>query len=129
MDYKRLEPLTPFAGMTEAELRMLAGVLDEHTFEAGQEIVKQGDYGYEFMVIEAGTVDVIHNGERVDEMGPGDFFGEVAVLSAGGQRNATIRATSPVTLLTLTSHYMREVRSRMPRLGEQIDAAAAARQR
>jgi CRP-like cAMP-binding protein len=51
------------------------------------------------------------------------------VLSAGGQRNATIRASSPVTLLTLTAHYMREVRSRMPRMGEQIDAAAAARQR
>jgi cAMP-dependent protein kinase regulator len=129
MDYKRLEPLAPFAGLTDGERRMLAGILDEHRFDMGQDIVKQGDYGYEFMVIEEGTVDVLHNGEKVDEMGPGGFFGEVGVLSAGGQRNATIRASSPVTLLTLTAHYMREVRSRMPRMGEQIDAAAAARQR
>jgi CRP-like cAMP-binding protein len=129
MDYKRLEGLAPFAGLTDGERRMLAGVLDERHFAAGEDIVTQGDYGYEFMVIEEGSVDVLHNGEKVDTMGPGDFFGELAVISAGGQRNATIRATSPVTILSLTAHYMREVRSRMPRIGEQIDAAAAARQR
>ena len=60
-------------------------------------------------------------------MGPGDFFGELAVIAAGGQRNATIVATSPVKILSLTAHYMRVIRERMPRIGEQIDAVIAER--
>jgi len=128
VDHRRLEGLAPFENLTDGERRMLAGVLDEKRVDAGEHVVTEGDYGYEFMVIETGDVDVIYKGEKVDEMGPGDFFGELAVLSSGGRRNATIVATTPVTLLTLTSHYMREVRSRMPRVGEQIDAAAAQRE-
>lgn len=127
MDAQRLETVGPFVDLTPAERRMLAGVLDEKRVAEGENVVTEGEYGYEFMVIEDGTVDVFFRGEKVDEMGPGDFFGELAVLSAGGQRNATVVATSPVTLLTLTSHYMRAVREHMPRVGEKIDAAAAQR--
>jgi len=127
VDHHRLDDLAPFAGLTEAERKMLAGVLDEQQFAVGDAIVKEGDYGYEFMIIESGTVDVLVHGEKVDEMGDGDFFGEMAVLSPAGRRKATILATSPVTLLTLTSHFMREVRTHMPRIGAQIDAAAADR--
>jgi CRP-like cAMP-binding protein len=49
------------------------------------------------------------------------------VLRVGGQRNATIVATTPVRVLTLTAHYMREVRERMPQIGEQIDRVVAER--
>ena len=106
---------------------MLARVLDEFSAEQGATLVSQGEYGYEFMVIEEGTVDVFRNGEKIDEMGPGDFFGELAVIAAGGQRNATIVATSPAKMLSLTAHYMRVIRERMPSLGEQIDSAVAER--
>ena len=128
MDHARLDDLGPFKDLTDGERRMLAGVLDEKSYATDDDVVTEGDFGYEFMIIESGTVDVLLRGEKIDEMGPGDFFGEIAVISAGGRRNATIRATSPVTLLTLTAHYMREVRSRLPRVGEQIDAAAAQRE-
>jgi CRP-like cAMP-binding protein len=106
---------------------MLARMRDEVRAPSGATLVTEGDYGYEFMVIEEGAVDVFRGGERVDEMGPGDFFGELAVLRDGAQRNATIVATSPVTLLTLTAHYMRVVRERMPSVGEQIDRVIASR--
>ena len=62
----------------------------------------QGDYGYEFMVIEEGTVDVFRDGERIDSMGPGDFFGELAVLD-DGKRDASVVATLPVRVVTLTA--------------------------
>ena len=127
MEASRLETVAPFAGLTPAEREMLARVMDEFSAPAGTTLVSQGEYGYEFMVIEDGTVDVIRDGELVDGMGPGDFFGELAVIAAGGQRNATIVATSPVKILTLTAHYMRVVRERMPRIGEQIDAVIAGR--
>jgi CRP/FNR family transcriptional regulator, cyclic AMP receptor protein len=127
MDARRVAALRPFADLSPAQHGMLARMLDEVRAPAGATLVSEGDYGYEFMVIEEGTVDVFRGGERVDEMGPGDFFGELAVLGDGAQRNATIVATSPVRLLTLTAHYMREVRERMPSVGEQIDRVISER--
>lgn len=127
MEASRLKQLRPFAELSPAELNMLARVVDEFEAPAGTTLVIQGDYGYEFMVIEQGTVDVVRNGETIDTMGPGDFFGELAVLTVGGQRNATIVATSPVRIVTLTAHYMREVRERMPAVGEKIESVIAAR--
>jgi len=104
-------------------------MLDELHAPAGATLVSEGDYGYEFMIIEEGTVDVLRGGKRVDSMGPGDFFGELAVLGDGAPRNATIVATSPVCILRLSSHYMREVRERMPAVGERIDSVVAERSR
>jgi CRP-like cAMP-binding protein len=122
IDESRMQRLRPFAGLSTGERKMLARVVDELSAPSGATLVSEGEYGYEFMVIEQGTVDALRDGERIDMMGPGDFFGELAVLAGGGRRNATIVATSPVSILTLTAHYMREVRERMPRVGEQIAA-------
>jgi cAMP-dependent protein kinase regulator len=127
MDEARLRQIQPFADLSTAERKMLARVVDELSMPEGATLVRQGDYGYEFMVIEEGTVDVLHNGEQIDTMGPGDFFGELAVLDDGGLRNATIVATSPVRLITLTAHYLRVVRERMPQIGEQIERVCADR--
>lgn len=121
MDESRLIQIAPFAALSATERKELARVLDEFSAETGATLVSQGDYGYEFMVIEEGTVDVFRDGERIDGMGPGDFFGELAVLDDGGRRNASVVATSPVRLLTLTAHYMRVVREHMPSIADQID--------
>lgn len=106
---------------------MLARIIDEFSAPAESTLIRQGDFGYEFMMIEEGTVDVIRNGERIDTMGPGDFFGELAVIDDGGQRNASIVATSAVRGFRLSAHDMRVVRERMPRVGEQIDSVIGAR--
>jgi CRP/FNR family transcriptional regulator, cyclic AMP receptor protein len=127
MDVARVAKLAPFRDLTPAQHSQLARMLDEVTAQAGETLVTEGDFGYEFMIIEEGAVDVLHRGERIDEMGPGDFFGELAVLGDGARRNATIVATAPVRILTLTSHYMREVRERMPAVAEQIDAVISQR--
>jgi CRP/FNR family transcriptional regulator, cyclic AMP receptor protein len=127
MDEARLGQIHLFAGLSTAERKMLARVVDELTAAAGATLVSEGDYGYEFMVIEEGTAHVRRNGEHVQTLGPGDFFGELAVLDDGGRRNATVVAVSPVRLITLTSHYMRVVRERMPSVGEQIDRVIAER--
>jgi protein phosphatase len=127
VDELRLQKLRPFAGLSPAERKMLARILDERSVPAGTTIVSEGDYGYEFMIIEEGTVDVIRHGERIDTMGPGDFFGELAVLADGAERNASIVASSPVCVLRLSAHDMRVVRERMPILGAQIDSVIAER--
>jgi len=127
MDEARLKQIRVFADLSIAERKMLARIVDEFSAPAGATLVSQGDYGYEFMVIEQGTVDVIRHGELIDTMGPGDFFGELAVLADGAQRNASIVASSPVCVLRLSAHDMRVVRERMPLVGQQIDGVIAAR--
>jgi CRP-like cAMP-binding protein len=127
MDESRLRQVRPFADLSTAERKMLARIIDEFSVPTGTTLVSEGDYGYEFMVIEEGTVDVIRHGERINTMGPGDFFGELAVLGDGIQRNASIVATSPVSILRLSAHDMRVVRERMPLVGKQIDSVIADR--
>ncbi|HEY2398512.1 MAG TPA: cyclic nucleotide-binding domain-containing protein, partial [Solirubrobacteraceae bacterium] len=63
--------------------RQLAGLADEVTARAGDVLLRQGDPGYEFMMLEEGQADVLRDGERINTMGPGDCFGELAILSDG----------------------------------------------
>jgi len=127
MEESRLKELAPFAALSSSERKMIARIIDEFRAPAGTTLLSQGDQGFEFMIIEEGNVEVVRDGVRVDTMGPGDFFGELAVIAAGGQRNASVVATSPVCVLRLTAHDMRVVRERIPALGEQIDAVIADR--
>lgn len=128
MDETRLKNLQPFSHLTKDELKKLAAMVEEYSEPEGTTLVGQGDYGYEFIVLEEGTVEVIHDGERVDTMGPGDFFGE-ASLRAGGLRNSSVVAASPVRILTLSAHNVRVLHEQIPALAEQIDAASAQRRR
>ena len=123
----RLEKFDLFAGISIGQRRMLARVLDEITAEAGETLMRQGDFGYEVLALEEGTAEVLRDGCRINEMGPGDFFGELAVLEDGAPRTATVVASTPVRAIVLTAHFMREVRERMPAVGKQIDRAAAGR--
>jgi CRP-like cAMP-binding protein len=127
MDEARLKQIEPFAGLSATERKELARLLDEFNAATGTTLVSQGDYGYEFMVIEEGTAEVFRDGERIATFGPGDFFGELAVLDDGSHRNASVVATSPVRVLTLTAHYMRVVREHLPGIGDQIDRVIADR--
>jgi CRP/FNR family transcriptional regulator, cyclic AMP receptor protein len=123
----RLEKVGLFEGLSTGQLRMLARMVDEVTASAGETIMRQGEMGYEVLILEEGTAEVFKDGSRINEMGPGELFGELAVLEVGGERTATVVASSPLRAIELTAHFMREVRERMPVVGGQIDRAAAAR--
>jgi CRP-like cAMP-binding protein len=87
----------------------------------------EGDPGYEFMMLEEGRADVIQDGERINVMGPGDCFGELAVLSDGDRRTASVIATSDLRAIVLTAHFMRDMHDRLPSAGEHVDRVAATR--
>ena len=82
----------------------LAGRLETVSVNAGETIVRQGAPAEKFFIIVSGEVEVIHdsNGssQQVATLGPGRFFGEVAILR-DVPRTATVRATEPTTLLTM----------------------------
>jgi CRP/FNR family transcriptional regulator, cyclic AMP receptor protein len=124
---ERMGGIEALADLSLGQRRMLAGFADEATAAEGEVIVEQGDPGYEFIMIEDGTAEVVQNGKRINTMGPGDSFGELAVLDDGAPRTATVIATSELRTIVLTAQSMRQMRERMPDVGERIDRIATER--
>jgi CRP-like cAMP-binding protein len=127
VDRDRLRKLQPFVGLSEDELEAVARVAEEYEEPAGTTLVREGDYGYELIAIEEGTAEVVRDGAVVDEIGPGDFFGEIAVMEKGGLRNASVVATSPVRIIAITQHHMRVLGEQLPAVAEKMRHAGAER--
>ncbi|MGH3066473.1 MAG: cyclic nucleotide-binding domain-containing protein [Gaiellaceae bacterium] len=89
-----------FSGASDAALERVARSAGEMTSEAGQILALQGDPGSGMFVILDGMVSVEWRGGSV-ELGPGDFFGELTLLSPGGTRVARVRASSRVKSLAI----------------------------
>lgn len=89
-----------FAPLGPAPLEQLALGLEPRRFKAGSEIVHQGDPGERFYLIDSGRVEVFEDGELARSEGPGEYFGEIALLR-DIPRTATVVATEDVELLAL----------------------------
>ena len=121
MDPGRLKSIPLFADIADDELQEIATFAQEVTVEAGRELVREGDFSYEFMAIEEGQAEVTRGGEHVADLGPGDFFGEVGLLERT-LRNATVTAKTPMRLITLTGWDLRRVERTAPQAVERIRA-------
>jgi CRP-like cAMP-binding protein len=82
-----------FHGLNDKQLKSLANNFTERSFREGQELTAEGTGGAGFFVIESGTARVSVDGQERRILGPGDYFGEIALID-GGLRTATITATS-----------------------------------
>jgi CRP/FNR family cyclic AMP-dependent transcriptional regulator len=90
-----------FSDCTKQELQRLARRTTDITIDPGQAIIKEGRTGFEFFVVVDGKAEVTRKGKSVGQVGPGDFFGELALLN-NAPRNATITATTPMEVIVLT---------------------------
>ncbi len=95
-----LRGVTILAPLGEATLETLAARLERARFARGQDVMRQGEPGDRFYVIETGEVEVLQDGTRLRTQGPGDSFGEIALLR-DTPRTATVRALGELQLLTL----------------------------
>jgi CRP-like cAMP-binding protein len=100
METSRLAAIPLFSELDEADLAVAASAATEQEVAAGDEIVTEGDFGYALYAIESGDAEVTADGARIATLGPGDIFGEMAVL-VSGRRTATVTATSPMRLIAL----------------------------
>jgi CRP-like cAMP-binding protein len=101
---ERLKKVPLFAGLDDKELDHIADSMVERRFKAGAKLTEQGASGVGFFVIEEGTADVTVDGEPRGSVGPGDYFGEVALLSnANSTRTATITATTDMVTYGMTA--------------------------
>ena len=119
MDASRLKSIPLFEEVGEEELAQIAPFATEVEVEAGRELVREGDFSYEFMAIEEGEAEVTRGGEHVADLGPGDFFGEMGLLERT-LRNATVTAKTPVRLVTLTGWDLKRVERSAPEAMERI---------
>ena len=126
MDPSRLRKIPVFADLDDDEIGQIAALAAEVSVPEGKELVREGDYSYDVLAIEEGTARVERNGQYVDDVGPGDVVGEMGVLERS-QRNATVVATSPMLLVTLTSWDIRRLRKSAPRAVEHLREIVAQR--
>ena len=119
MDASRLKSIPLFEDVPDEELGQIATFAQEITVDAGRELVREGDFSYEFMAIEEGEAEVTRNGEHVADLGAGDFFGEMGLLERT-LRNATVTAKTPMRLVTLTGWDLKRVERAAPEAMERI---------
>jgi aromatic-L-amino-acid decarboxylase len=128
LDTARLRRLPLFQRLTATELERITGLAGERAVAAGEVIVEQWDGTREFYVVLEGTA-VVRTAERhLDDIGPGDFFGEIAALdwgaSFGYARLATVTATSPMRLLVLANADLLVLMEEIPEIAAQVHRAA-----
>jgi CRP/FNR family cyclic AMP-dependent transcriptional regulator len=119
LDASRLKSIPLFEEVGEEELAQIAPFATEVSVEEGRELVREGDFSYEFMAIEEGEAEVTRGGEHVADLGPGDFFGEMGLLERT-LRNATVTAKTPIRLVTLTGWDLKRVERSAPEAMERI---------
>ncbi len=96
-----LKTVPLFAGCSKTELRELARIADEIDLREGTVLTREGRPGREFFVLIDGTARVSKKGKKIADLGAGDWFGEIALLT-DSPRTATVTATSPVDVLVIT---------------------------
>jgi CRP/FNR family transcriptional regulator, cyclic AMP receptor protein len=115
-----------FAGCSKRELEQIAQIADEIDLAEGKEMTREGSRGREFFVLLEGEADVIKGGSSINKLGPGDFFGEIALIS-DSPRTATVTATSPVRALVITDRSFRRLLDEQPEIQRKVLVVLAER--
>jgi glutamate/tyrosine decarboxylase-like PLP-dependent enzyme len=131
VDPELIRGLEIFAALDDAAVERIARIAREVRVPAGTSIVEQWQVGREFYVVTHGSARVFKDGVAIDDIGTGDFFGELAALEWGAgfsyPRLATVLATSEVRALMLPGPFFNELVRTAPSVGERIRAAVRAR--
>ena len=117
-----------FSDCSQRDLQTISRVVKDIDHPAGTVIAREGDPGVGLFVIVEGSADVSIGGKKKASVGPGEFFGEIALLD-GGPRTATVTATSDVRLLGLTEWVFRGLMQEHPSIGVKTLQAMAGRLR
>jgi len=118
-----------FSACTDDELARIAALSRPREVAAGTEVTRQGEPGDEFYVVVEGDASASVDGDQVGTIGAGGFFGEMALLD-GGDRVATVTASTSMKLLVLDRHDFNEMLAiAMPEVTPKLLAVVGARMR
>ena len=127
MDASRLKKLPLFQDLSDKERERIGRWADEVDVQTGKHLIEQGQFGYEFFVIEEGKAEVKRGDEVIAQLGPGDFFGEIALLEAD-RRTASVIASEPLRTIVMTRRDFDEMQREMPSIAASIRQAVEDRQ-
>lgn len=126
MDRSRLEAFPILSGLGADDLDAIASVASEIEVEAGRVLTAEGDFGHALFAIEQGAAEVSRDGEVLRALGPGDIFGEVAVLGSG-RRTADVVSATPMSLIAIFKRDVWALERRSPEAAERLGALVAER--
>jgi cAMP-dependent protein kinase regulator len=126
MDERTLRSIALFESLPTDARTAIAQHADELDIPEGTELARQGDFAYEFFVLEDGTAEVLRDGEHIADLGPGDFLGEMGIVGRV-VRNATVRTTSPARVIVMTEQAFRSMARTNPAVASRITAAVEQR--
>jgi CRP/FNR family transcriptional regulator, cyclic AMP receptor protein len=115
-----------FARCSKQELAEIATIADEIDLPEGKQLTKEGGRGREFFVLLEGSADVRRNKRKVKTLGPGDFLGEIALVTKT-PRTATVTTSSPVRALVVSEQNFRRLLERSPDVQIKVLEALAER--
>jgi CRP-like cAMP-binding protein len=115
LDAAALKAIPLFASLSDEELELLVPIFNQRLFTAGHVIAKEGTPGFGFFVIESGTLKVTVRGQERTTLGPGSYFGEIALLDPG-PRAATVTTETPVVAHMLSATEFRPLVQSHPAL-------------
>ncbi len=115
-----------FSELSKKELKNIAALMTPIQVKMGRVLTKEGDPGREFMIIIEGTATVKRKGRVLARLGPGDFFGELAVV-AGVPRTATVIADTDMIIETLNRREFSSLLDESPRIAKKILVGAVRR--
>jgi len=119
MDEKKIIPLLKkapiFANTSDSSLKTMLKSAVEKTVESGKTLVEKGERGTGFYLILDGRAEVVSDGETLAKFGPGDFFGELAVID-GAPRTADVVAASDIKCIVVSQWAMRSIISTHPEI-------------
>ncbi len=123
-----LKQVSLFAACTDRQLRFIASRVSSHSVAAGETLAEERGTGRECFIITSGTAVVSVGGRKVHEIGPGECFGEVAVLDWGA-RTATVTATTDVVTLVCGVRELHDIIAAAPSVAFRLLASLSRRLR
>jgi CRP-like cAMP-binding protein len=126
MEESDLRSIPLFESLPRDARQLIAQHADQMEVPKGTELVRQGEWAYEFFIIETGAADVLRDGERIAELGPGDFLGEMGIVGKV-VRNASVVTTVVSDVIVMTEQAFRSVARSSPDVASQIQAAVEER--
>ncbi len=113
---KMLAQVPLFAGLEEKQIKSFTGSFSERSYDVGEVIEKEGDFGTAFYLITDGSVEVRRGKKLLSKLGHGEFFGEMALIDRQ-PRSATVIAAEPTTkCLLMTIWNFRAALETKPKL-------------
>lgn len=115
-----------FERCSQRELGQIAMLADELDLPSARDLTREGASGFEFIILVEGEAEVVRGVRVVNELGPGDFVGEIALVS-GKPRTATVKTRGPARVLVLTASGFRTLMHDVPSIKDKVLAAVTAR--